>query len=76
MQCYDCFLESRASTVPVSPSIAAAACARRGAGICGRHAHATYAPIPGAPASTGAPEARRITCDPCYQAETAAAGQT
>ncbi|AVH60728.1 DUF2180 domain-containing protein [Streptomyces dengpaensis] len=76
MHCFDCVLESRASTVPASPAVAAAVCARCGAGICGRHAHVTSDPLPGPPiSSTPMPEARRLTCELCYEAERAAAGR-
>ncbi|MEU6342883.1 hypothetical protein ABZ883_18310 [Streptomyces sp. NPDC046977] len=75
MQCYDCVLESRATTVAVTldPAIAVAACARCGAGICGGHLHVSGAPVTGhAGASAPAVEARRLTCGVCYAAERAA----
>jgi hypothetical protein len=76
MNCFDCAVETRASTVVPSPASAVAICARCGAGICGTHLHVTSDPIPGpSDSSTPVPEARRLTCGVCYEAEHAAAGR-
>nr|WP_184967991.1 DUF2180 family protein [Streptomyces echinatus] len=76
MHCFDCLLESQPGLVVPSPAVAAGVCARCGAGICGRHAHVTKPPIStSSGGSEPAPEARRLTCSTCYEAESASAGQ-
>ncbi|POX58765.1 hypothetical protein C3492_35890 [Streptomyces sp. Ru62] len=74
MNCFDCTRAYQAGTTNISPDPAVAACARCGAGVCGRHAHVTPDPLALASGSgTASPSARRITCDVCHPAESAAA---
>ncbi|MFJ4466518.1 DUF2180 family protein [Streptomyces sp. NPDC089424] len=71
MNCYDCAADALR---PVQ-SPAVAVCARCGAGMCSGHLHATRVPVPGAAGvSAQAPDARRLTCGICYEAEQAVAG--
>ncbi|MGW1544656.1 DUF2180 family protein [Streptomyces sp. NPDC002309] len=67
MHCYDCAADALR---PVQSS-AVAVCARCGAGMCSGHLIVSRVPIPGASAQV--PEARRLTCDICFEAERAAA---
>ncbi|MEI5009015.1 DUF2180 family protein [Streptomyces sp. PmtA] len=71
MNCFDCATNALR---PVQ-SVAVAACARCGAGMCRTHLHVTSEALPGGSnASPQVPEARRMTCDVCNAAERAAAG--
>ena len=75
MDCFDCSVPRQAGTVIPRPPNALAVCARCGAGICGKHLHVTADPLPGPPdSSVSLPEARRLTCGVCYEAEGAAPG--
>ncbi|NJP45500.1 hypothetical protein [Actinacidiphila epipremni] len=70
MKCLDCALANPVGTTTLAPPDAVAACAHCGAGVCGHHAHIAFEPVAGAPGDS--PAARRVTCDVCHPAESAA----
>lgn len=70
MHCYDCAADALR---PVQSS-AVAVCARCGAGMCSGHLNVSRVPVDGtAGSSAQLPEARRLTCGICSEAERAVA---
>jgi hypothetical protein len=72
VKCLDCEREYEVGVTNIGPADAMAACARCGAGVCGRHLNATRESVDTESGPSSGPLARRITCGVCYPAEFAA----